>query len=187
MLDTNNSQPYQKIEMISGVEIIMMSPPFSNHNVVKDNILYIFRNLLKGNVCRPYGDNMKVVLEPDSYVVPDFFILCDKSKRKQDGIHGAPDLVVEVLSPSTTKMDRGEKKELYQRSGIKEYWLVDPNAKIIEVYLLKDLSYVLHSVYRIPSEHESPEDINEEPSEFQVHSFGGLMVKLSDVFEDVLI
>jgi len=130
---------------------------------------------------------MKVVLEPDSYVVPDFFILCDKSKRKQDGIHGAPDLVVEVLSPSTTKMDRGEKKELYQRSGIKEYWLVDPNAKIIEVYLIKDLAYVLHAVYRIPSEHESPEDIKEEPSEFPVHSFSGLTVKLSDVFEDVLI
>jgi len=58
MLDIKNRQHYQKIEMINGVEIAMMSPPFSNHNAVKDNILYIFRNLLKGNVCRPYGDNV---------------------------------------------------------------------------------------------------------------------------------
>jgi len=177
---------YCKTEMINGIEIIMMSPPFLNHNVVKDNVLHIFRSHLKNNICRPYGDNVKVVLEDDSYVIPDFFVVCDKSKRKRDGIHGAPDLIAEVLSPSTEKTDRGEKKDLYQRVGVKEYWIIEPNKKVIEVYLLKGNVYVLNAVYRIPADYEPTEDKEKEPLEFEVSSFKGLTVQLCDVFEDVV-
>ena len=177
---------YYKVEIINGIEIVMVAPPFLNHNVVKDNVLHIFRNHLKNNICRPFGDNVKVVLEENSYVIPDFFVVCDKSKRQRDGIHGAPDLIVEVLSPSTEKIDRGEKKDLYQRVGIKEYWIIEPNKKVIEVYLLKSSVYVLDAVYRIPAEYEPIEDKEKEPLEFDVSSFNELTVRLCDVFEDVV-
>ena len=177
---------YRKIEMINGVEIVMMSPPFSNHNDVKENILHIFRTYLKGNVCRAYGDNRKVVLEENTYVVPDFFVLCDRSKRKRDGIYGPPDMIAEVLSPSTEKIDRGEKRDLYQRVGVKEYWIVEPNKKVIEVYLLKSGVYILDAVYRIPAEYEPLEDKEKEPCEFEASLFKGLIIKLCDVFEDVV-
>ena len=127
-----------KVEVIDG-KVIMMSPPaFSNHNYVKDNVFTVFKNYLKGNVCVPHADGRKVVLpsqKEGDYLIPDFFVVFDRSKIKHDGIHGAPDLVVEVLSPKTIKLDRGKKKDLYQENGVKEYWIIDPDKGSIEIYL----------------------------------------------------
>ena len=70
--------------------------------------------------------------------VPDFMVVCDREKIKADGVHSAPDLVLEVLSPSTAKNDKGYKKSVYESSGVPEYWIVSPKEKSIEVYLLQD-------------------------------------------------
>ena len=122
----------------------------------------------------------------EGYVVPDFFAVCDRSKIKKDGVYGAPDLVAEVLSPSTMLYDKGVKKDLYQKAGVKEYWIVEPNLKYIEVYLLQDRVYVLSAIYRLPTNLESEEDKSTAVSEFYVNTFPDLAVDLNDVFEYVL-
>ena len=176
-----------KVEIIHGKEIVMMSPPFSNHNFVKGNIFGLFRTYLRGKVCVPISDNQKLVLEEnDGYVVPDFFVVCDRSKIRKDGVYGAPVLVAEVLSPSTMLYDKGVKKDLYQRAGVKEYWIVEPNLKYIEVYLLQDKVYVLNAIYRMPTDFESDEDKATVVSEFNVYTFPDLIMDLNDIFEYVM-
>jgi Uncharacterized protein conserved in cyanobacteria len=72
--------------------------------------------------------------EVDTVVQPDLVAFADRSKLTVAGARGAPDLVVEVLSPSTSKKDLSEKYRLYERSGVREYWVVDPNGCSIQVY-----------------------------------------------------
>jgi len=177
-----------KTEIINGIE--MMSPPaYSNHTHVKGNVDHIFRTYLKGNVCIPICDGEKLVLEiskkKGDYVVPDFFVICDRSKQKKDGVYGAPDLIVEVLSPGTAEYDRGEKKELYQLNDVKEYWIIEPNNRSIEVYLLKDGVYKLDALYRLPDEDEPEEFKENAKTSFSVGLFPDMKVNLEDVFEYV--
>lgn len=70
-------------------------------------------------------------------------VVCNKDIIKKDGVHGVPDLIVEVISPSTAKKDKGYKKDLYETCGVKEYWLVDTDNRSIEVYLLKKIDLCL--------------------------------------------
>lgn len=176
-----------KTEVINGIE--MMSPPaYSNHNHVKFNVATAFKIYLKGNICIPFIDGEKVVLDSrkkGDYVVPDFFVLCDRSKHKKDGVYGAPDLIVEVLSPGTAEYDRGEKKELYQANGVKEYWIIEPNNRSIEVYLLKDGAYKLNALYRLPDEDEPDEDKVNAKTTFSVNMFPDMTVNLDEIFEYV--
>ena len=176
-----------KVEVIDGKEIMMSPPAFSNHNYVKDNVFSIFKNYLKGSICVPHADGRKVALpsqKKGDYLVPDFFVLCDRSKIKPDGIHGSPDLVVEVLSPKTVKADRGRKKDLYQENGVKEYWIIDPDIRSIEVYLLKDGVYDLDEIYRIPCP-KTDDDPENTVASFSVNLLPDLVVTLEDVFEYV--
>ena len=177
-----------KTEVIDGKEIMMSPPAFSNHNHVKNNVYHVFKTYLKGNVCIPFSDGEKLVLDSlktGDYLVPDFFVICDRSKHKRDGVYGAPDLVVEVLSPKTALMDRGVKKDLYQLSGVGEYWIIDPNSKSIEVYMLNDGIYRLDAIYRIPADYEPNEDKERAVASFPVNSFRDLTVNLEDIFEYV--
>jgi len=174
-----------KIEMINGQKIISMSPAFSNHAIVKLNISLIFGNHLRNSVCMVMPDDVKVVLDDNSYVEPDMFVICDRSKIRENGVYGCPDLVVEVLSDSTEKRDRGTKKDKYQESGVKEYWLVDTRKKMIEVYLLTDSSYYLDEVYRYPNPAESEEDQAAAITIFNVNTFPELCIDLDEVFRNV--
>jgi len=177
-----------KVEVIDGKEFMMSPPAFSNHNYVKANIYNIFKNYLKGNICVPHADGQKVVLpsqKKGDYLVPDFFVVCDRSKIKPDGVYGSPDLIAEVLSPKTTKMDRGKKKELYRLNAVKEYWIVDPVNKMLEVYLLKDSNYELNEVYRYPNVNEDDAETEDIKTIFTVNLFPDMAVDLQDVFEYV--
>ena len=178
-----------KVEVIDGKEIAMSPPPFSNHNRVKSNVYHVFRNYLKNNICEPFGDGQKVVLpsqKKGEYIMPDFFVVCDKSKVKRDGVYGSPDLVAEVISPKTAKMDRGRKKNLYQENGVKEYWIIEPDARSIEVYLLKNGAYDLHDVYSV-LDAEYEDDKEDVVMSFSVNLFPDMTVYLEDIFEYVNI
>ena len=96
-----------------------------------------FRTYLKGKTCRAFNDGVDVYLTEDDRVIPDAMIVCNKNMIALDGIHGAPDLIVEVLLPSTAKNDRGYKKDLYEQSGVKEYWIVNPIEQSVYVYVLE--------------------------------------------------
>ena len=108
-------------EELIGGEVVAMSPrPAVNHNQVAFNVANLFHNYLKGKGCRAFSDGYDLFLDEENNFVPDMMVVCDPGKVKFDGIHGAPDLVVEVLSPSTAKYDRGHKMRAYQRRGVRD-------------------------------------------------------------------
>ena len=108
-------------EKLNG-QIILMSPrPSINHNRVVGNIYHIFRTYLKGKTCEGFCDGVDVFITEENNVIPDAMIICNKDIIKPDGIHGAPDLIAEVLSPSTAKMT----------ADIKRNFMKDPASRNI--------------------------------------------------------
>lgn len=113
-------------------------------------------------------------------------VVGDTDKIKLDGVHGAPDLVVEVLSPSTAKNDKGYKKDIYAKCGVKEYWIVSPSDKSVDVYVLEGSSYILHDVYTFYSESELSMMTEQERAaivtKFKCSLFNDLEISLEDIF-----
>ena len=125
-------------ELIDG-KIVLMSPrPSFNHNVVAENIFFLFKQALRGKPCRAIADGTDLYLSKKERYVPDGMIVCDRSKLKGNGVHGAPDLVVEVLSPSSSSRDCILKLHKYQAAGCGEYWIVDPEHERVTVYRFRD-------------------------------------------------
>ena len=180
-------QDWRREELING-EVVAMAPASAGHTFVADNILNIFKNYLKGKTCIPFGDGLLVHLTDKDKFVPDVMVVCDRSKIKPDGVYGAPDLVVEVLSPSTAKNDRGYKKSVYESSGVPEYWIVSPSEKFIEVYWLDGGRYVLHDVCTLPADWEIKQMTDKEKAvvvtEFKCHLYDDLTIRLDDIFSD---
>lgn len=183
----------RKREVIDGV-VYMMSPrPRYEHVTVSGNIFFIFRQYLKGKTCRAFPDGLDLFLDEKNQFVPDVMIVCDKNKIKHNGVHGAPDLVVEVLSKTTAQNDKTKKKDAYERAGVKEYWLVDTWSKAVEVYLNDNGHFVLNHIYyyltdeEIAENNALPDDdmnkIKKVDKEIKVSIFQDLVVKLEDVFE----
>lgn len=177
-------------EMIDG-KIAAMSPrPSVNHNIISGNIYHIFKTYLSGKKCVPFGDGTDLYLTPKDRFVPDGMIVCDRDKIKLKGVYGAPDLVVEVLSPSTAKNDRGYKKRVYEICGIPEYWIVSPSEKAVYVYLLQNGQYHLDNVYSVYPDYMLAKMNDEEqaaiPTEFKCSLFSDLIIRLEDIFEDTL-
>ncbi len=173
-------------ELVNG-RVFMMSPrPAWNHNQVSFNIAHLFANHLRGNKCVPIADGMDLFLSEKDRFVPDFMVVCDPDKIKADGIHGAPDLVVEVLSPSTAKNDRGHKKEAYEKAGVREYWIVSPNEKFVEVYRANQGQFSLHDLYTLHEDWELAQMTEQERAEvvvqFQCSLFDDLDIPLEDIF-----
>ncbi len=175
-----------RVELIDG-KVAMMSPrPSFNHNQVSFNIARLFANYLDGRKCIPIADGMDLYLTEEDRFVPDFMIVCDPDKIKANGIHGAPDLVVEVLSPSTVKNDRTHKKDVYAKCGVQEYWLVDPAGKSIEVYRADGADFALYDIYALHSDWELEQMSEEERAALVTHFkcslFDDLDISLEDIF-----
>lgn len=182
----NGNLAYQeefREEILAG-KIYMMSSPSVNHNRVASHIFNAFFNYLKGKSCEAFSDGTDVYLTDEDRVIPDVMIICNKDIIKKDGIHGAPDLVVEVLSPGTAKIDKGYKKDLYEMSGIKEYWIADPHMHTIETYLLSDGKYQLDGYYGIfPNGLGITEKEREESKkEIPVSLYSDFSIPLEEIF-----
>ena len=105
-------------------------------------------------------------------VEPDISVVCDRSKPDKHGCKGAPDLIVEVLSPSTQRHDQLVKLNLYQRAGVREYWIVDPENRIVRVMVQDgDGTLQVHEVYR-------REDVA------KINVLDGCFIELSKVFSE---
>lgn len=117
--------------------------------------------------------------------IPDMMVVCDPDKIKSNGVFGAPDLVVEVLSPSTLRNDRTHKKDICGQSGVKEYWLVDPISKSVEIYRAEGTELVLHDVYGLCSEWELEKMTEEERAALVIHFKCGLFDDLDISLEDI--
>ncbi len=188
----NQNLAYQeecREELMDGM-LVAMSPATTNHNRVSGMIYYIFQSYLKGKRCVPFPDGETVILSPKDHFVPDVMVVCDRDKIKATGVYGAPDLVVEVLSPSTAKRDRGYKKNAYESAGVPEYWLVNPADRSVEVYRLAEGHYVLDNVYSIFPDWMLETMTEEEKAEivtaFKCHLYDDLLISLEDIFSGLI-
>ncbi len=146
----------ERAELIDG-EVVMMAPPTTTHQLISGEIFRQLANYLEGKKCRAIPAPFAVRLfEKDgeapedigTVVEPDISIVCDTSKLDKHGCKGAPDMVVEILSPSTQRHDRLVKLSLYQRAGVREYWIVNPEDQTVQVMLMDGGGVLqLHEVY----------------------------------------
>ena len=185
-------EPFQEPwrEELIGGKITLVSPrPAVNHNRVASNIFLVFQNHLWKKSCVPFADGTDLYLTEEDRFVPDMMVVCDRDKIKPNGVHGAPDLVVEVLSPGTAKNDKGYKKNKYESTGVAEYWIVSPAEKTIEVYRLDEGKYVLYDLYTQYADWEIEQMTDEEKAamvtQFTCHLYDDLIIRLEDIFTDL--
>ena len=132
----------ERWEIIDGVAYNMSPAPKVKHQRISRNITWaIGKNTSKLKGCEFFEAPTDVVLDEYNVVQPDLFIVCDKNKITEDNIKGAPDLIIEIVSPSTAYKDTKIKKDLYEKFGVREYIIVFPDLFIVERYILKDKSY----------------------------------------------
>jgi len=172
-------------ELIDGKVVAMSPRPSVNHNRVASNIFWLFENYLRGQKCTPFADGTDLYLTEEEQYIPDFMVVCDPDKIKSDGVHGAPDLVAEVLSPGTAKNDKTHKKDVYARCGVREYWIVSPEEKSIEIYRLDGTGYVLHDVFALHPDWQLAQMSEEERAALVTHFKCGLFDDLDISLEDV--
>ena len=167
----------ERWEIIEGVPYLMSPGPTWVHQGVSGELFLQIANFLKGKPCKVFSAPFDVRLFPvdddsdDTVVQPDIVVICDRSILDRTGCRGVPDMLVEILSPSTAKHDQLVKLQLYKKAGVREYWIVDPVTKIVSVHTLKNGEYLIN-VYG---------DADSVP----VRVLEGLSIELTDVFEDV--
>ncbi len=131
----------QRWELIDGVAYSLASPS-RLHQEISMNLAWLICNYLRGKSCKIYAAPFDVRLsadkEDDTVVQPDLSIICDTGKLTDKGCDGAPDMVMEILSPSSEALDLGPKLIKYMKAGVWEYWAIDPKGRKLYVYQNKD-------------------------------------------------
>ena len=159
-------------ELIDGVPYAMSPAPAWEHQGILTELLYKLRSFLEGKPCKVFAAPFDVRLNTDGYddtvVQPDLVVVCDKSKLSSTGCSGAPDMVIEILSPSTVSHDKVLKFNLYQETGVREYWIVDPERRTVSANVLINGRY-------------EGSDYNEADSA-PVYVLEGCKIDLADIF-----
>lgn len=170
-----------RFEIYNGYPLALASPS-QDHQRVSLELGRQFANYLLGKKCEVYqapfdvrifeqnGDSPRNV---DMVLQPDLLVVCDPKKLDGRGVRGAPDLVIEILSDSTRRLDLLKKFDIYQRAGVREYWIVDPEARTVTVHTLED------GVYR------SPAALYRADASVPVGVLEGFKVDLRTVFPDL--
>jgi Uma2 family endonuclease len=133
----------ERWELIDGVAYAMTAPQRLHQDIVSELCRQV-GNYLYGKSCKFYVAPFDVRLprqdeadaKVETVVQPDLSVICDPSKLDKQGCRGAPDWIIEVLSPSTALKDMDSKRSLYQRHGVQEYWIIHPEDRWILVYTL---------------------------------------------------
>ena len=127
----------ERAELIDG-QIYFMAPPATNHQRIVSELHYQIKDYIKRNngECEVFPAPFAVFLSDNekNYVEPYISVICDKDKITDKGCEGAPDWVIEIVSPSTKQMDYYKKLFKYHTAGVREYWVVDPERKLVTVY-----------------------------------------------------
>jgi Uma2 family endonuclease len=169
-----------RVELIRGEVFDMTPAPSRRHQEILMQLILVFGNFLRGKKCRLYPAPFDVRLpdkgvsdtEITTVVQPDISVICDAKKLDERGCLGAPDLVVEIVSPGTAAKDMREKHALYEKHGVKEYWIIHPLEKTLMVlHRGKDGLYARPVIY-------SP------PDTVKVKTLKGLSINLTDLFKE---
>ncbi|HHT9119750.1 MAG TPA: Uma2 family endonuclease [Candidatus Hypogeohydataceae bacterium YC41] len=148
----------RRYELIEG-ELFMVPSLLTYHQEVSGNLDFIVREFVKKRgLGKVFSAPTDVVLSNEDVVQPDIFFI-EKGRLgiiKEKNIQGAPDLIVEILSPSLRYRDKVHKKKLYQKYGVKEYWIVDPQKRQIEHLWLEEGGYRTIGIYGLEDTIESP-------------------------------
>lgn len=186
-LDLNKTYSYadyllwkvqEKIELFKG-KILAMSPaPARNHQKIAGNIHGILFPFFRNRKCELYTAPFDVRIpkkgtkdeEIFTVVQPDLCVICDPEKLDDRGCIGAPDLVIEILSPGNSKKEMDIKFTLYEESGVLEYWIVHPTEKAVWVYVLENGRYITHKPFV-------------EGEDLVSRVFPDLKINTSDIFE----
>ncbi|MEW5789787.1 MAG: Uma2 family endonuclease [Pseudomonadota bacterium] len=137
----------ERWELIDGVAYAMSPAPSTRHQRVSGNLFVKFTQMTVGKPCKPFIAPTDVKLSDQDVVQPDILVVCDPTRITPTHIEGAPELVVEVLSPHTSTRDLREKKALYERAGVAEYLVVDPLENYAIRFLLTDDGYDKGTVF----------------------------------------
>lgn len=175
----------KKDEKIDGVIYDMSPSPGYGHFMVNGNLYTIIKQGLKGSICRVSIENMDFQYHPDvndDYVCPDIMVICDRKHIKGGAYSGVPKFIAETLSHSSAKRDKTEKKDIYEKAGVEEYWIVSPLGSV-EIYYLQDGKYVLEQNYMLQDDKED-EDYNAE-TEICLKAFPHIKVVLGEIFDGV--
>lgn len=174
-------------ERIEGNRFVLRTTP--RRSAVFSNILVLLKNNMKEKGGWFFMRGLDVHLNEENIYIPDIMIVLDRDKIQDDGIHGAPDLVVEILDPTTAFRIRGPKMTHYAAAGVKEYWIVSPLAKSVEVYLNEGGRFRLDYIYTDYNEEDLSRMEEKDRAalrwEIPVSLYDDFLVDVKEVFDDV--
>jgi Uma2 family endonuclease len=169
----------ERFELIDGIAYDMSPAPGTVHQTVSGELFGIIWQFLKNKKCRVFSapfdvrlPEMKKATDAETFTVvqPDITVICDENKIDERGCKGAPDVVIEILSQSSAYRDETEKLLLYEKHGVKEYWIVNPDAKYVMIYRNNEKKF------------EKPEYLRGEDI-LESRVLTGLSFKLTDIWE----
>ena len=142
-----------RYEIIDGVPYAMAAPGRRHQTVLREIFGRLF-NYLQGKPCEvfvaPFDIRLALYGEPEdeeiNVVQPDIVVFCDENKVDEKGGKGAPDIAIEILSPSSARNDRYRKHSIYEKAGVREYWIVDAANRTVEVFVLQDGKFALSAL-----------------------------------------
>jgi Uma2 family endonuclease len=164
-----------RAEIIDG-ELYMMALPSTFHQEISMELSGQLGNFLKGKPCKAFAAPFGVRLFPredlsdNTLVEPDIALICDRSKIDERGCNGAPDLIIEILSPSNGRHDLVLKFNKYLEAGVREYWIVDPVEQAVQAHILDNGRYVTN--------------IYDDKAQVPVSVLPGCVIDLPAVFEE---
>jgi Uma2 family endonuclease len=172
----------ETVELIKGFIFKMAPAPNRFHQDISGRLFLSFGNFFQNSTCKLYAAPFDVRLpyrkdktkdeEVITVVQPDLCVICDPKKLDEKGCIGAPDLVIEIISPGNSKKEMKQKFDVYQESGVKEYWMVLSSEKSVIVYTLNDTGiYIGNKPYT-------------EDDYIQSIQFPGLSIDLSVIFAE---
>ncbi len=167
----------ERVELIKGKIFKMPPAPSKEHQRISMNISGIFWSALKGKKCSVFAAPFDVRLpvnqsgnEIATVVQPDISIICDPSKLDDKGCLGAPDLIVEILSPGNSKREVKDKFDLYEQNGVKYYWVVFPAERVVQIYHLAEGQYKAKAPLA-------------DGDEIRIEWIDGLQIKVEEIFD----
>lgn len=186
----NERELYPSYEVIGGKKIMAPAANPTHGSIIGRLYAFFFSYLESQNAGYVFADDVDVYLMEGPLFKPDLIVVLEENSSIIDwrkGIYGAPDMLVEVLSRSTKKRDVTVKKDAYEANGVREYWIVDPWAKSVAVYLLRDGKYIFDDEYILFDDDEFEKLTDAERAEVKyevpVSILDGLTVPLKYIFK----